>query len=281
MSNESTGVNKLVVSIITVVYNRKNVIRRSIESVLNQTYGRDNIEYIIIDGDSTDGTVDVIKDYVSNGKVDYFVSEKDKGIYDAMNKGLAIAKGDVVAFLNSDDWYEPTAIEKSIDSLLKQNADFSFGDCRVYDTDDKTVLYVWEGNINNIFFGTPFSHQTFFCKRSVYLKEGFYDLNFKYGADYDYMIKLYKSNYKYAYVNSIIVNASSGGVSWAPEIYENENKKIHFKYWDFIINELRNCKYELETLKSNKMADSNVVLSKKSAEKIYLKIMRRLGRFKK
>ena len=100
--------HKPKISIITVVYNSVSTIEKSIISVLDQNY--DNLEYIIIDGGSTDGTINIVNKY--KDEIDYFVSEKDGGIYDAMNKGLIQASGDMVAFLNSDDWYEA-------DSLLK------------------------------------------------------------------------------------------------------------------------------------------------------------------
>ena len=102
------------ISVITVVYNAKDTIERTIKSVIAQLY--DNYEYIIIDGGSTDGTLDIIEKY--RDKISYFISESDEGIYDAMNKGVLKATGDYVAFINADDWYEPNAF-KLVASYIK------------------------------------------------------------------------------------------------------------------------------------------------------------------
>ena len=114
----------LLVSIITVVYNGEKHIEQSIKSVLAQTYS--NIEYIIIDGVSTDGTLDIVRKY--EPKITQVISEKDTGIYNAMNKGLAMANGDVIAILNADDYYYPETIETVINQFKQSKADVVYGD---------------------------------------------------------------------------------------------------------------------------------------------------------
>lgn len=237
------------VSIITVVLNRANVISRCIDSVFRQTYSKNNIEHIVVDGGSTDGTAEILKNYLKMGQISILVSEKDKGIYDAMNKGIKLATGDIVAFLNSDDWYEKNTIEDSVNAIIENDSEYSYGNCQVYDKEDKEVLWTWCGDVSGIYFGTPFSHQTLFCKRSVYEKIGGFDLQFQIGADYDFMIKLVKEKYKYSYINKVLVNASSAGVSWAPEVYKAENKKIHSYHVDFILDEVRRLRNEVKNLK--------------------------------
>jgi len=118
--------DKPLITIITVVFNGETHLEETIQSVINQTY--DNVECIIIDGGSTDTTLDIITKY--EDQIDYWISEKDNDIYDAMNKGLMLAMGDIVGIINADDWYERESIEKSIIALLDSNADYTIGDCR-------------------------------------------------------------------------------------------------------------------------------------------------------
>ena len=203
------------VSIITVVYNNSNTIKDAIESVLNQTYK--NIEYIIIDGASTDGTVEVIKSY--GAKIDKAISEPDKGIYDAMNKGIKLATGDVVGILNSDDFYASNDIvEKVIDELQGKYVDSVYGDL-VY-TDAKNtnkVIRYWKSNSykKGLFQkGWHPAHPTFFVKKEVYDKYGLFNLDFKIAADYELMLRfLEKYKISSSYIPEIFVKMRLGGES--------------------------------------------------------------------
>ena len=171
-------------SIITVVYNNEKYLEETILSVLKQSYK--NFEYIIVDGGSTDRTLEIIKKY--NNKIDYWVSEKDKGIYDAFNKGMSLCRGNFIGIINSDDTYTKNSL-KIISSYIKKKPvfDFIFGSVRKH----WGILHGYKPN--KIFYSWGFysSHSTgFFIKRSSAQKVGLYDLKYKYHADYDYFYRL-------------------------------------------------------------------------------------------
>lgn len=203
------------ISIITVVYNSVDVIKIAIESVLNQTYK--NIEYIIIDGKSTDGTVEIIQKY--GDKIHEFVSESDKGIYDAMNKGLKLATGDVIGILNSDDFYiSNDVIEKVVKVFEEQQVESMFAD----------LIYVKAKNLNKVVryydssyfspdkfaYGWMPAHPTFFLKRKIYEKYGYFKLGYKIAADYELMVRfLAKHGVSYYYLREPIIKMRVGGVS--------------------------------------------------------------------
>lgn len=171
-------------SIITVVYNNEKYLEETILSVLKQSYK--NFEYIIVDGGSTDRTLEIIKKY--NNKIDYWVSEKDKGIYDAFNKGMSLCRGNFIGIINSDDTYTKNSL-KIISSYIKKKPvfDFIFGSVRKH----WGILHGYKPN--KIFYSWGFysSHSTgFFIRRSAAQKVGLYDLKYKYHADYDYFYRL-------------------------------------------------------------------------------------------
>ena len=171
-------------SIITVVYNNEKYLEETILSVLKQSYK--NFEYIIVDGGSTDRTLEIIKKY--NNKINYWVSEKDKGIYDAFNKGMSLCRGNFIGIINSDDTYTKNSL-KIISSYIKKKPvfDFIFGSVRKH----WGILHGYKPN--KIFYSWGFysSHSTgFFIKRSSAQKVGLYDLKYKYHADYDYFYRL-------------------------------------------------------------------------------------------
>ncbi len=203
------------ISIITVVWNNKNTIKDAIDSVLGQTYK--DIEYIIIDGTSNDGTVDIIKNY--GDKIDKFISEPDKGIYDAMNKGIKLATGDVVGILNSDDFYmDEFVIEKIVKVFEKKEIDSLFADL-VYvkpDNLEKTVRYYDSGKClpNKFQYALYPAHPTFFVKRWVYEKYGLFKTDYKIAADFDIMARfLYSKKITFSYLNEPIIKMRTGGVS--------------------------------------------------------------------
>ena len=203
------------VSIITVCYNSKEHIKDAIESVLNQTYK--DIEYIIIDGASTDGTVELINSYKE--KIATFISEKDNGIYDAMNKGLALASGDIVGIINSDDFYiNNTIIESVVNEFKKSNADALFADLIFVDREniDKQIRY-WKSKdyIDGAFYyGWHPSHPTFFIKNEFYQKFGLFKTELKLAADFELMLRfIAKHGAKTYYFNQPTVKMRMGGAS--------------------------------------------------------------------
>jgi glycosyltransferase involved in cell wall biosynthesis len=203
------------ISIITVVWNNKDTIKDAIESVLNQTYK--DIEYIVIDGASSDGTVEIIKSY--EDRIDKFVSEPDNGIYDAMNKGLNIATGEVIGILNSDDFYINNDIISKVANIFQKNSvDAMFADL-VYvkpDNLNKVVRKYDSSNfsIDKFEYGWMPAHPTFFVKKEIYTKYGLFKIDYKIAADYELLVRfLYKYKIQYYYLKETIVKMRVGGVS--------------------------------------------------------------------
>ena len=205
----------LKITIITVVYNSVNTIRDTINSILNQDYN--NIEYIIIDGGSDDGTIGVIEEYMD--VIDYYISEEDKGIYDAMNKGILAATGDVIGFLHSDDFYpNNSVISTVVNSFIKKQCDAIYGDLVYVDSKETSkIVRCWNAGtyssskINN---GWMLPHPTFFVKASIYSQFGLYNIELKQSADYKMMLKLlYKYNISVFYISMVLVKMRIGGIS--------------------------------------------------------------------
>jgi glycosyltransferase len=203
------------ISIITSVWNNKETIKDAIGSVLSQTYK--NIEYIVVDGASNDGTIDIVQSY--GDKISKFVSEKDKGIYDGLNRGVKLATGDVVAFLHSDDIYDSESILEEVIKVFESDKDLDgvYGDL-VYTPKNDTdkVLRYWkskEYDNSLLAKGWMPAHPTLFLKREVYEKYGGFDLDFKIAADYDFMLRVLKSGIKVKYIPKILYKMRVGGES--------------------------------------------------------------------
>jgi len=203
------------VSIITVVRNNEETIKDAIDSVLSQTY--DNREYIIIDGASTDGTVEIIRSY--GDKISKFVSESDKGIYEGMNKGLKEATGDIIGILNSDDFYANEQIIENIVKIMEESSvDSCYGDILYVDRSNlDKIVRVWKaGNFDRTKFryGWMPPHPSFFCKRVIFEKYGYMNTDFPLAADYELMLRfLYKYNVSTVYIPEVIVKMRAGGTS--------------------------------------------------------------------
>jgi len=204
----------LKVSIITATYNSANTIMDTLHSLQNQSYR--HLEHIIIDGLSTDNTIELINSTHFKGEIH---SGKDKGIYDAMNKGIALAKGDIVGILNSDDFYaEETIIEQVVSLFNETGCDAVYGDLVYVDgTDTNKVTRLWvSGDYKRESFlqGWMPPHPTFFVKRSLYEKYGLFNISLWGAADYELMLRfLYKHHAKAAYLNKVLVKMRTGGQS--------------------------------------------------------------------
>ena len=215
------------VSIITVCYNSAKTIEQTIKSVFGQTYK--NIEYIIIDGGSTDGTLDIIKKHES--QLGYWVSEPDNGIYDAMNKGLAKVTGDIVGIINSDDWYDEKTVENVIARFSQGDCDVVHGDIvRVYEDIDLQVRCQPAAD-EHIWHKTAFYHPTWFVKKSIYDKYGFFRSEFIIAGDYELTLRLYTNGVKFRYLPDDLVYFRIGGAS-TQQIYTGyrEIKDISIEY---------------------------------------------------
>ena len=203
------------ISIITVAFNSAKTIKGTIESIISQDYY--NIEYLIIDGGSTDGTLDIVKSYSEHVK--YYVSEPDNGIYDAMNKGIKAATGDVIGILNSDDFYPNSFVLSNVAKLFqKYSCDAVYGDLVYVKANDinkiKRYWQAGEYSTSKIKNGWMLPHPTFFVKKKIYTRYGLYDTDLKSAADYEMILKLlYKHNISVHYLPMILVNMRMGGES--------------------------------------------------------------------
>lgn len=203
------------VSIITVVYNNVSTIEESIRSVLSQNY--DNLEYIVVDGVSTDGTMEVIQQYASN--IDVLISEKDEGLYDALNKGIRLATGDVVGIMHADDLYfSADVVSDVVQNFQENHADCLYGDLVYVDREDTDkILRNWKSgpfHAKKFLMGWMPPHPTFFVKRDCLLKNGLYDTSFKTSADYELMLRyLFKHQLHTSYLDKKLVRMRAGGVS--------------------------------------------------------------------
>lgn len=200
------------ISIITVCYNAKDTIEETFLSIVNQTYK--NVELIVIDGGSTDGTLEVIDKYKEN--ISHFVSETDKGIYDAMNKGIDFVTGDFVSFLNANDtFYDEKVLEKVAETLRENfDAEFLFGDAEYISEDKKTSrIQTYEGITNNFaFLANNICHQSIFYKKSLFDRFGKYSNDYKIYADWAFNIKCLVENKVLAiYLPTAICKFQLGG----------------------------------------------------------------------
>ena len=205
--------NKPTISIITVVYNGEDFIEDAIKSVLNQTYK--NIEYIIIDGKSTDNTLNIVKKH--EDKISKIISEKDNGLYDAMNKGIKLATGDIIGIINSDDFFSyKNLFEDIINTFSRDDVDIVYSDLVYVDpkNTDKTIRY-WKSKKQKPFkTGWHPPHPTMFVKKSFYEKYGYFDTDFKIAADYELMLRfIEKHEAKLFYLPKTVVKMRIGGVS--------------------------------------------------------------------
>ncbi len=215
--------SKPKITVVTVCYNAVDTIEETILSVLNQTYG--NIEYIIIDGGSTDGTVDIIKKYAD--RLAYWVSEPDRGIYDAMNKGIDAATGDFINFMNAGDRFIDNCILTHVSEYLDPGSDIVYGD--IITESETTQKRLYASPIEKMDVEDPIPHPASFTKR-VLLKNNKFDTSFRIAADYDFFYRQYYAKKKFIYIGIPIAYFKEGGISsTAPRERLLENYKVQNK----------------------------------------------------
>lgn len=206
---------KMKVSIITATYNSAETINDTLQSLNAQSY--QDIEYIIIDGASKDNTLAVVKQQCA--RVTTIISEPDKGIYDALNKGIRAATGDIVGFLHSDDLFAyPDAVKDIVEQLQGSNADALYGELQyVSKNDTDNVIRLWKSGTYTkakLKSGWMPPHPTFYMKRDLYEKHGLFDLSFKIAADYDSLLRyLWTNNVKMTYLPKVVMKMRVGGAS--------------------------------------------------------------------
>lgn len=203
------------VSIITVCFNSNKTIKDTIESVMSQDYK--DIEYIVVDGGSTDGTLEILTKYQT--RISKYISESDEGVYDAMNKGIKLATGDIVGFLNAGDFYAvETAVSQIATSLQENDCEIVYADLEyVAENNPGKTVRKWKSQPyqSGLFKkGWHPPHPTFFAKKTVFDKYGGFDLSYNIGADYELMLRfLQRYNIKTEYIPRVLVKMRSGGIS--------------------------------------------------------------------
>lgn len=244
---------ELKISLITVTYNAETHIERCINSVIAQRYK--NLEYIIIDGRSTDRTMDVILRYRRH--ISHLVCENDNGIYDAMNKGLRLATGHIVGILNADDFFADEDVLGDIEQLF-QSLDTSivYGDLEFIDAYGKVVRRWQSGGYypSNLNAGWMPPHPTFYCRRQLFEQHGYYSLNYGSAADYELMLRFLRQGYNIRYLKKVMIRMETGGVS---------NRSLK--------NRLRALHYDLKAMRNNDLPFPLIT--------IFLKPLRKIGQF--
>lgn len=242
------------ISIITATYNNQHTIVSTIESVLHQTY--QDIEYIIIDGASTDNTLNIAEKYepLFNGRMK-IVSEPDKGIYDALNKGISYATGDVIGFIHADDTIASNnIIEQVVANFSEHNCDLLYGDLYYVDANDQKIVRNWKSQpYNNKLLrkGWMPAHPTLYVRREIYYKIGGFDTTFRIAADYDFILRAFTftPEEKIVYLPFVMVRMKVGGVS-------NNG----------LANILQKMKEDLHAIKNNKIGGMGTLIIKNTSK---------------
>ena len=214
------------VTIITVAYNCADTIATAIESVLNQTYP--NIEYLVIDGVSKDNTVQIAKSYVQKfyekGITMKVISEPDKGMYDALNKGVFLASGELIGNINADDWYEPVAVEKMVELYQKEKYDLAWADLRIIKPSGNMIKRAHVGKLKTT---TGFCHPTMFSRKEVLLELPYACRQMD--DDFEMILCAYKAKKKIVTLNEVLANYRFGGMSTKKSINDLK-KRVKMKY---------------------------------------------------
>jgi len=230
------------ISIITATFNSENSLKETLNSLFNQDYN--NIESIIIDGNSTDSTLGIVERFHNKSKNIKLISEPDDGIYDALNKGLALATGDLIGFVHSDDLLASSeVISELVSEIQNENLDGVYGDLQYVDKENTNkIIRFWkscEFKPNLLREGWMPPHPTLFLKKEVYEKYGLFDLSFNISADYDFMLRvLNDSQLKFGYLPKVITKMRVGGTS--NRSLENIIKKTREDYRAIKINKIGN-----------------------------------------
>lgn len=238
------------ISIITVVYNAVATIEQTIKSVLGQK--TENVEYIVIDGMSTDGTYEVIRKYMDD--VDIIVHEKDNGLYDALNKGIMLSSGEIIGVIHSDDYYAEGAISKVAAYYSVQDTDILYGNALWFDESGEDSLYACY-NLEELWCKMAIPHPAVFVRRTAYLKYGLFDTRYTLAADYDLMLRMYSEKARFTHMDEILAYFRKGGLSFQRrEKCVEEARNISLRYigrceekdkWLSKIHEIHGqCKFE-------------------------------------
>jgi glycosyltransferase involved in cell wall biosynthesis len=222
------------VSVITVCKNAERGIERTIGSVISQSYP--DIEYVVIDGGSTDGTLSGIKKYAA--KVDLLLSEDDSGVYDAMNKGIMNASGEILHFINSGDVFiDELVVQRVVNQFEEHGVEIVFGETLIFDRVSGSVWIKKYSSLDRFyFFNDTINHQGIFYRSSVFRKFGLYDTRFRIAADYDHIMRwIFDPTVRKSYLESCFVIFNRDGYSYDPAFKEMKNKEreiVKAKYYN-------------------------------------------------
>lgn len=203
---EGTGGRPPLISVVTIVRNGFKTLPRALDSVFSQDFP--GIEYIVVDGQSTDGTLNVLRE--NQNRIALWVSEPDLGISDAFNKGIALSRGEIIGLLNSDDWYEPGAIGAVVAEMQRTGADIACGRLQYWDGDRRT--YLVESDPSQLERGMTIGHPTVFVRRQCYWKHGLFRLDFRLAMDYEWLLRAKATGARFVVVDCCVANMQGGGV---------------------------------------------------------------------
>lgn len=229
--------NNAKISIVTINYNNPSGLKKTIESVVNQTWK--NFEYIIIDGGSTNGDVDIIKSY--ENQMDYWVSEPDKGIYNAMNKGIKKATGDFIIFMNSGDNFTNSSVLEEVQGKLTSDFDIYYGDYYRIKSNSKRRKTFPESLSFSYFYSGSLAHPATFFRRTLFDEIFFYNESYKIVSDWEfYIYAICYKNVKYHYLKTAISDFDFTGISSNPKFKEleiQERKAVLEKYFPSFVSD--------------------------------------------
>lgn len=216
------------VSIVTVCYNSVKTIEDTIKSVINQAYP--NIEYIIIDGGSADGTIDIIRKYEKH--IVKWISEPDEGIYDAMNKGILLASGDLIGIINSDDWLLPEAVNVVVNSYrMNQNVSVFHGNCKIISEYNEYIKKPLANFKKERFKSMPINHPGSFVTKESYDELGLYSTKLRCASDYELILRFISKGKSFFYIDKTLAVMREGGISSSDYIRSfNEARKVKHYY---------------------------------------------------
>jgi glycosyltransferase involved in cell wall biosynthesis len=229
-----------LVSIITVVLNGERHIEETIRSVFGQTY--ENVEYIVLDGGSTDGTINIIRRYEDS--IDYWASERDEGVSDAFNKGISLSNGEIIGTINADDWYEREALDAAVRAFSDSGADIVSGAIQYWNGDKRD--YVFFSNPSALVREMTVNHQTVFARKELYDRFGMFDTRYRLAMDYEVLLRFRLKGAGFHCLDNVLANMRLEGCSdrqWLRayrEVYEIKNSLMG--------NKARNYLYYLYTI---------------------------------
>ena len=251
-------------SIITINYNDKNGLQKTIESIKNQTYKE--FEFIVIDGASTDGSKKLIEQ--NSASIDYWISEKDAGVFNAMNKGIRVAKGEFLLFMNGGDCFENSNVLRDIQPSLNNDFDIYYGNNYKVSSNSKRLKTYPEKLNFSFFYSSAINHQSTFIRRNLFEKYFYYNENYKIASDWEFFVVLIcKENVPYKYLNKTIALYDFGGISSRPEssdLFINEKLKTIQNYFPAFYDDYN----QLSVLNSKRFLQIDKIKQHKIAWKI-------------